>query len=178
MVLEGITHETRAALESMYYGVLCSLSVNDMWDLFEYLASTNGNMSELVSLCMPSPPPYDLHAQSPCVNQFRDAYDQDSSYPHDVCSFCQYFDLDVNSYHYYDISDESYARLNAIIETMNEQHEHFVSEIREFGLLHETDPTLPIPRLESSLYDDYESSLPLESNIVDDAPLTLSLIHI
>jgi len=125
-----------------------------------------------VSLCMPSPPPYDLHAQSPRVNQFRDAYDQDSSYPHDVCSFCQYFDLDVNSYHYYDISDESYARLNAIIETMNEQHEHFVSEIREFGLLHETDPTLPIPRLESSLYDDYESSLPLESSVVDDAPLT------
>jgi len=44
--------------------------------------------------------------------------------------------------------------------------------MREFGLLHETDPSLPIPRLESSLYDDYESSLPLESNIVDDEPLT------
>ena len=26
--------------------------------------------------------------------------------------------------------------------------------------------------LESSLYDDYESSVPLESNVVDDAPLT------
>jgi len=44
--------------------------------------------------------------------------------------------------------------------------------MREFGLLHETDPSLPIPRLESSLYDDYESFLPLESNIIDDAPLT------
>ena len=44
--------------------------------------------------------------------------------------------------------------------------------MREFSLLHETDPSLPIPRLESSLYDAYESSLPLESNIVDDAPLT------
>ena len=31
-----------------------------------------------------SPPPYDLHAQSPCVDQLRDAYDLDSSYPHDV----------------------------------------------------------------------------------------------
>ena len=29
-----------------------------------------------------------------------------------------------------------------------------------------------IPIFESSLYDDYESSLPLESNFVDDAPLT------
>ena len=59
-----------------------------------------------------------------------------------------------------------------MIATMNERHEHFVSEMREFGLLYETDPSLPIPRLESSLYNDYESSLPLESNIVDDAPLT------
>jgi len=55
---------------------------------------------------------------------------------------------------------------------MNESHEHFVSEIREFDLLHETDPSIPIPRLESSLYDDYEFLLPLESNIVDDASLT------
>jgi len=53
---------------------------------------------------------------------------------------------------------------------MNERHEHFVSEMREFSLLHETDPNLPIPRLESSLYDECESSLPLKSTIVDDAP--------
>ena len=78
----------------------------------------------------------------------------------------------LNSCPYYDPYDESYAKLDAMIETMNEQHEHFVSEMREFGLLHETDPSLPIPKLESSLYDDCESSLPLESNIVDDAPLT------
>jgi len=55
---------------------------------------------------------------------------------------------------------------------MNKWHEHFVNEMREFGLLHETDSSLPIPRLEYSLYDDYESSLHLESNVVDDAPLT------
>ena len=58
-----------------------------------------------------------------------------------------------------------------MIETINDRHEHFVSEIREFSLLHEIDPSLPIPRLKSSLYDDCESSLPLASNIVDDAPL-------
>jgi len=55
---------------------------------------------------------------------------------------------------------------------MNERHEHFVSEMTEFGLLHETNPSPPIPRLESSLYDDYASSLPLESNVVDDVALT------
>ena len=42
----------------------------------------------------------------------------------------------------------------------------------EFSLLHETNPRLPFRRLESSLYDDCESSLPLESNVVDDAPST------
>ena len=41
--------------------------------------------------------------------------------------------------------------------------------MNEFGLLHETDPSLPFSRLEASLYDDCESSLPLESNVVDDA---------
>jgi len=44
--------------------------------------------------------------------------------------------------------------------------------MRQFGLLHKTDFSLPIPKLESSLYDDYESSLPLESNVVNDAPST------
>ena len=43
--------------------------------------------------------------------------------------------------------------------------------MRECGLLHEIDPSLPFPRLESSLYDDCKSSLSLESNVADDAPL-------
>ena len=59
-----------------------------------------------------------------------------------------------------------------MIETMNERREHFVSEMREFSLLPETNPSLPIPRLKSSLYDDCESFLPLESNVFDDAPST------
>ena len=103
---------------------------------------------------------------------FRGVYDHHSSYRVDVCCHCYSFDHDVNSCPYHDIFNEAYARLNAMIETMNEQHENFVNEMREFGLLHETDPSLPIPRPESSLYDDYESFLPLESNIIDDAPLT------
>jgi len=79
----------------------------------------------------------------------------------------------VNYYPSYNVCNESCPRLNALIETMKERHEHFVSEMREFGLLHETDPSLPIPRVESSLYDDYMSFLPIESNVIDDAPLMI-----
>ena len=95
-----------------------------------------------------------------------------SSYPLDTCSYCQSFDHDVNSCPYYDVSNEAHVRLNAMIETMNGQYTHFLSEMRKCGLLHETDPSLPSLRLKSSLYDDCKSSLPLKSNIVDDAPST------
>ena len=120
----------------------------------------------------PSPPPYDFHANSPCVDQFRDACGRYSSYPLDAYSYCQSFDHDVNSCLPYDVFNESYARFYALIETTTERQEYFVSEIREFDLLHETDHNVPIRRLESSLYDDYESFIPIESNVVNDAPLT------
>jgi len=74
------------------------------------------------SYVYPSPPPYHMHAQSPCVDQFRDARDHCSSYPHDVCSYCQSFDHDVNSCPYYDVLDELYARPKDTIETMNERY--------------------------------------------------------
>jgi len=69
VVLEGITHETRATLESMCNGGLCSLNVDDMWDLFASLASYQWQ-SECSSefFMYPSPPAYDLYAQSPCVD--------------------------------------------------------------------------------------------------------------
>ena len=85
-------------------------------------------------------------------------------------SYCQSFDHDVNSYPYYDVCDKCYARLNAMIETINGRHENFVNEMRGFGLLHETGPSVPFAKLEASLYDDFESSLSLESNVVDDVP--------
>jgi len=44
--------------------------------------------------------------------------------------------------------------------------------MNECGLLHETDPSLPSPRLKANLYDNCESSLPLEFNFVDDASST------
>ena len=76
-----------------------------------------------------------------------------------MCSYCQSFDHDVNSYPYYDVFDEPYARLNAMIETLNDQHTHFVREIMEFDLLSEIDLNLRSSRLDGSLYNGCESSL-------------------
>jgi len=53
-----------------------------------------------------------------------------------------------------------------MIEIMNEQHTHFISEMSECGLLYETYPSLLFPRLKTSLYDD------CESNFVDNAHFT------
>ena len=89
VVLEGITHETRATLESMCYGALCLLNADDMWDFFEYLAFYQWQYDWAnESFACSSPPPYDLYTQSSCVDQFSDACDHDSSYPHDLCSYC------------------------------------------------------------------------------------------
>jgi len=69
VMLEGITHETQVTLESMCYGGLCSLNVDDMWNLFKSLASYQWQYKCASESCAcPSPPPYDLHAQSPCVD--------------------------------------------------------------------------------------------------------------
>jgi len=69
------------------------------------------------------------------------------------------------------VSDEEYARINTMIDTMNKQHTHIVSKMREGCLLHETNLSLPFPRHEATLHDDCKSFVLLESNVVDDAPL-------
>ena len=88
-----------------------------------------------------------------------------SSYPHD--DILLIFFVPIMMYLMKHMLD-----LMPMTETMNEPYKHYVSEIREFGLLHETDLSIPILRLEPHLYDDSESSLPLEFNIVDETPLT------
>jgi len=81
-VLEGITPETRAILESICYGGLGSLDVDDMWDLFESLTWHQWQL-----------------------NDARDRYHHHFSYPHVLCSFFQSLDHDVNSCPYYDVFD-------------------------------------------------------------------------
>ena len=170
-MLEGITHETQATLESTCCGDMCFLNVHDMWQLFKHLAGYQWHCEKPRehSVC-PSPPPYDLHALCPCVDQFRDIGHHHSFYPHYVRSYCQSPDHDVNCCPYYDILYECYAKLDTMIEAISDQHKHFVSEIRECGLLYGTDPNLLFPRLKVSLCDDCEPSLPLESSFVDDTP--------
>jgi len=120
VLLERITYESQETLESMCYGGMCYLSVDDMWDLFESLASYQWHYEYASeSFICPFPPPYDFHAQSLCIDQVRDLYDHHSSFPHVVCSYCQSFDHDVNYCPYYDVFDESNDGLNAMIQTMN-----------------------------------------------------------
>ena len=76
----------------------------------------------------------------------------------------------MHSYPYYDISDQCYTRLNIMIGTMHEQYIYFVSDMRECGLLHGTNPNLTSPKLAVNLYEDCEFSLPLELSFVDDIP--------
>ena len=89
-----------------------------------------------------------------------------------MCSYCQSLEHDLNSCPYYDISDACDARLNTVIETMNERHECFVGKMRECDLLHVTDLSPSSPRLTVSLNDVYASSLPLELDFMVDSPST------
>ena len=62
-------HETRATLESMCYGGLCPLNVDDMWDLFKSLPFYQWQCEcASESFMYHSPPPYNLHVHSPCVD--------------------------------------------------------------------------------------------------------------
>ena len=98
----------RAILKSMCYGGLCPLNVDNMWDLFEPLASYQWQCEcASDSLVCSSSLPYDLHAQSPFLDQVRDVFDHHSSYLHVVYSYCQSFDHNANSYPYNVVSNES-----------------------------------------------------------------------
>jgi len=111
-------YKTRATLESTCYGGLCTLDVEDMWELFDSLASYQWQYeSSSESFVGPSQPPYRFHAQSPWAGQLSDLCHCDSSYPLVLCSYCQAIKHDVTFYPYYDIYHELYVRLNDMIKT-------------------------------------------------------------
>ena len=139
----------------MCYGGLCSLDIDDMWDLFKSFASYQWQCeSTSESFAYSFPPPYGLHAQSPCIDQLKDLCHHYSSYLHVACFFANLLTMMWIFFPYYDIFDKSYVRCDATIETMDERHKFFVGEIRKFGLLSKTEPNLPFFRLEASLEDD------------------------
>ena len=73
VALEGITYKTWATLGLVCYGGLCSFNVDDVWDLLESLSLYQWQCEYVSeSFGCPSPPPYDLHAQYPCVYQVTD----------------------------------------------------------------------------------------------------------
>jgi len=75
VVLEGVVNETRATFESMCYGCMCYLNVDDIWGLFKSLSWYQWKYEradESFVCCCPFP--YGFHAYSPCVVQFRDSF--------------------------------------------------------------------------------------------------------
>jgi len=79
-VLEGITYETQAILDSMCSSGLYSSKVDDMWNLFESLSSYQWqSQSPSEPFVSPPQPPYGLHAHSRCIDQFRDLCHHHSS---------------------------------------------------------------------------------------------------
>ena len=149
------------------------LNVDDIWDLFESLTWYQLQWERASeSFMCPSRLLYGLHTQSSYVNQPRVSYHHDSYYPHVVCSNFQSFDHDANSCPYYDIFDKCYAKFNTVIETLNEQYTHFVSEMKEYGLMYETNPGLPFFGPKANLYGEYGSLLTLEVVSTANTPLT------
>ena len=69
VVLEEVTYETRAILEVMRYGGIWYLSFDDVWNLFESLASYQRHYECATEyfIC-PSPPLCALHSQSSRVD--------------------------------------------------------------------------------------------------------------
>jgi len=75
------------------------------------------------------------------------------------------------------ISDDGFARLSNVIETMNEQQIDFANKMRECDLSPETDLSSSSPRLDVNLCDDCASFPPQQSRLEEvlDPPLTTLL---
>jgi len=96
-------------------------------------------------------------------------------YAHPMCEICHCSDHASNSCPYY-ISDEGFARLSNMIETMNEKQIEFANKMRD-TLSPETDLNSSSPRLDVNLCDDSASFPPLEFELEEvlDPPLTTLL---
>ena len=158
VVDEGVNCETRALFEHWDF---YARNVEEAWDFLDWLAR---DTYEFEASCSDScTPPH-------CI----------PDYAPPVCEICHCSDHASNSCPYY-ISNESFARLSNMIETMNKQQvefAEFVNAQREYDLSPETDLSSSAPRLDVNLCDDGASFPPLESGLEDvlDHPSTTSLI--
>jgi len=95
-----------------------------------------------------------------------------------VCIIFHCSGHDSTSYPYY-ISDDGFAKLSSMIETMNKQQAEFDSRMRKFDLPHETNLRFSSLKLDVCLCDDGASFPPLESRleaVLDPSLTTPSLI--
>jgi len=81
-----------------------------------------------------------------------------------VCTICRYSDNDSTSCPYY-ISNDGFARLSGMIETINKQQVEFANKMREYDLSHKTDLRFSSSKVDVYLCDVGASFSPLESRL-------------
>ena len=152
-VYKGVNCETHALLEQQDF---CAKSVDEACDFLDWLA---WDTYEFETSC------FDSYIPSPCIPTCTPP----------MCTICHCFDHDSNSCPYY-ISNEGFARLSHMIQTMDKQRVEFEIKTREFDLSHETDLRFSSPKLDVCLCDDGASFPPLESGL--DAIFDPSLVSL
>jgi len=110
-VYEGVNYETRALLE---YWDVCTKDVNEACDFLDWLAQ---DIYEFETSCSDSCTP------PPCI----------PDYAPPVCKIYHCSNHASNSCPYY-ISNEGFAGLSNMIETMNKQQIEFANKLREYDL--------------------------------------------
>lgn len=165
VIYEGLNTEFRDHVQSMYPGgfwALFSKSPDEVWDFFEYLAHETWEYEQACATYF-FPDFHDLHA---CVAPI-------------VCCYCQSCDHEVNSCpefyanleYMLEKRSSELTKLANMIEIVEEQQCRLAYMIREYNE-HKTNLSLGSPILTICPYEDCESSLPSESDLHDDIPLT------
>ena len=155
-VYEGLNYETRALLEQWDF---CSKSVDEACDFLDWLAWDTYEFETSCSNFYIPPPCIPTHAPT-------------------LCEICHCSDHDNTSCPYY-ISNDGFARLSNMIETIDKQRVELEVKMREFDLSHQIDLKFSSPKLDVCLCDDGLSFSPLESGleaVLDPFLTTLPLV--
>jgi len=138
----GVNYATRTLLEQCDF---CAKIVDEACDFLDWLA---WDTYEFETSC------FDSYIPSPCIPTCAPI----------LCDICHCSDHDNTSCPYY-ISDDSFARLSDMIETMDKQRAELQIKMREFDLSPETDLRFSSPKLDVYLCDDGVSFPPLDTGL-------------
>ena len=122
-VFLGVNYETRALLEQWDF---YAKTADEACDFLDWLA---WDTHEFETSC------FDSYTPPPCI----------PIHAPPVCNICNCSDHDNTSCPYY-ISDDSFAKLSSMIETIEQQQAEFEIKMRKFDLSHETDLRFSSPR--------------------------------